>query len=432
MNHHKPIPLPGQRILRSMIAVWLCCGIYFLRGQSGIPFYSMIAALQCLQPYNKDMRKVALKRLTGTLIGAFWGLVVLLLELELLYKGKPDALPHFLLLGFFVGLVLYSTVLLNAREASYFSAVVFLSVCVSHIGDANPYLFAFNRVLDTFLGVLVAEVVNRVHLPRRREKNTLFVSCVGDTILGADRRLSPYSRVELNRLIEDGAKFTLSTGETQATVRELLTGVDLKYPIITMNGAALYHIPTMAYLETRPMTPEQNRRIMDFCREHGLGYFSNSVEQNLLVIRYEALQNEGMRLLFEKKHLSPYRNYIQSATEADAHVLYFHVLDTPERLDAALSALRAEPWADEFRVIREESGFPGYDRLKIYDAAVSREAMLKVLEEKMGTEKTVTMGSIPGKYDVYIKNADRDQVVKELKRRFEPVDLRGWRNMFRI
>ena len=113
-------------------------------------------------------------------------------------------------------------------------------------------------------------------------------------------------------------------------------------------------------------------------------------------------------------------------------MLYFHVLDTPERLDAALSALRAEPWADEFRVIREESGFPGYDRLKIYDAAVSREAMLKVLEEKMGTEKTVTMGSIAGKYDVYIKNADRDQVVKELKRRFEPVDLRGWRNMFRI
>ncbi len=35
--------------------------------------------LQDLQPYNKDMRKVALKRLTGTLIGAFWGLVVLLL-----------------------------------------------------------------------------------------------------------------------------------------------------------------------------------------------------------------------------------------------------------------------------------------------------------------------------------------------------------------
>ena len=45
---------------------------------------------------------------------------------------------------------------------------------------------------------------------------------------------------------------------------------------------------------------------------------------------------------------------------------------------------------------------------------------------------TVTMGSIPGHYDVFIRNADRDAVVKELKRLFEPVSLRGWRNMFRL
>ena len=58
--------------------------------------------------------------------------------------------------------------------------------------------------------------------------------------------------------------------------------------------------------------------------------------------------------------------------------------------------------------------------------------MLRVLEERLGTRETVTMGSTPGDYDVYIRDADRDQVVKELKRRFEPVDLRGWRNIFRL
>ena len=31
-----------------------------------------------------------------------------------------------------------------------------------------------------------------------------------------------------------------------------------------------------------------------------------------------------------------------------------------------------------------------------------------------------------------IDNADRDQVVRELKRRFEPVDLRGWKNILRL
>ena len=145
------IPLPGQRIWRSMIAVWLCFGVYFLRGRSGIPFYSVIAALQCMQPYNREMGKVAQKRIVGTLIGAFWGLTVLLLELELLYEGVPDELPHCLLLGLFTGVVLYSTVLLKAREAANFSVVVFLSVGVNHIGDVNPYLFAFRRLF----GILV-------------------------------------------------------------------------------------------------------------------------------------------------------------------------------------------------------------------------------------------------------------------------------------
>lgn len=42
-------PLPGQRILRSVLAVWLCFGIYLLRGRSGIPFYSAAspAAMTC-------------------------------------------------------------------------------------------------------------------------------------------------------------------------------------------------------------------------------------------------------------------------------------------------------------------------------------------------------------------------------------------------
>ena len=53
MNHElktgKSIPLPGQRIFRSLAAVLLCFAVYELRGKHGMPFYSAIAALQCVQ-----------------------------------------------------------------------------------------------------------------------------------------------------------------------------------------------------------------------------------------------------------------------------------------------------------------------------------------------------------------------------------------------
>lgn len=50
MNKLHQIPLPGQRIFRSAAAVGVCLAIYLLRGSQGIPFYSAIAALQCMQP----------------------------------------------------------------------------------------------------------------------------------------------------------------------------------------------------------------------------------------------------------------------------------------------------------------------------------------------------------------------------------------------
>ena len=152
-RHNLNLPLPGQRIFRSVLAIWLCFLIYVLRGKVGMPFYSAIAALQCLQPNTRAMRPVARKRVIGTFVGAFWGLIALLLETELISDGMPDYGVHIVLIGLFAGLVLYFTVLLGIQEAAYFSAVVMLSITVNHIGDANPYLFVMHRVVDTLIGV---------------------------------------------------------------------------------------------------------------------------------------------------------------------------------------------------------------------------------------------------------------------------------------
>ena len=379
------------------------------------------------------MRHVARNRAVGTAIGAVWGMLVLLLELKIISDGMPDELIHYLLLGVFTGVVIYFTVLLKVTEASYFSAVVFLSIAVNHIGDANPYLFVANRVLDTVIGILIALVVNCVHLPRRRERDTLFVSGISDTILGADRQLHPYSKVELNRLIEDGAKFTISTIQTPATVRELLAGVDLRYPIIAMDGAVLYDLKRLAYVKTIPLSEAQAERMARFLDGEGIPYFINTVEHDLLVIRYRELANQAMRELYEGKRKSPYRNYSQIREGDFRDVVYFLILEESEKLERVCQRLRQEEWARDYRVTPDPSmAHGGFSVVRIYSAAASREAMLRELERRMQTKETVTFGSIAGRYDVYIEHADKDAMVKELKRRFEPVDLRCWRNIFRF
>ena len=430
MEHIRKIPLPGQRILRTMIAVWLCLLVYVLRGRQGEPLYAALAVLQCIQPYTKTTHAVGRKRIIGTLIGAFWGLMLLLFEQWLNRHGHEEPWLHFLLIGAFTGIVLYFTVLLRVSEAAYFSAVVFMVITIKHADDVSPYVYAFNRTLDTVIGVVMAEIVNRIHLPRLRKTDTLFVSSIGDTILGADRHLTPYSKVALNRLLDDGAMFTVATSETQATVRELLAGVELRWPVITMDGAALYDMKTMEYLHTVPMDAEKARRLVAWVKGQGLGFFSNSVEQNLLVIRYEELTNPAMQQLFEQKRKSAYRNYVHSPADLDKDILYLLIVDRTEVIEEKRRLLEREPWSGDYRIVQSPSAFEGCATLKIYDASVSRAAMLRRLQERLQPKETVTFGSIPGRYDVVIDHVDHNHMVRELKRRFEPVDLRGWRNVF--
>ena len=117
------IPLPGQRIMRSILSVWLCMVVYYARGQYGEPFYSIMAALQCIQPYSSNMLDEGKKRITGTMIGAVWGSVVLFAELLPSIDGVRSTILFYALLGIFAGVVIYSTVLFNIQQYALFSTV---------------------------------------------------------------------------------------------------------------------------------------------------------------------------------------------------------------------------------------------------------------------------------------------------------------------
>ncbi|MBO4872284.1 MAG: HAD hydrolase family protein [Lachnospiraceae bacterium] len=431
MKQPKRLSLPGQRIIRSAVAVAVCIVFYLLRPWEGIPFYSATAAMQCIQPYTKDMKKVARKRILGTIVGASCGLLLLLLESWLIDDVASHTTLHYLMVPLFLILTLYLTVVFGIQELAYFSGAVFLALTINHFTDENAFLFALNRLLDTVIGILVGSVVNRLHFPRRRNTDTLYVSALGHSLLDSESRLSDFSKVELNRLIDDGMKFSLSTIQTQATVRELLPGVKLRCPIITMDGAALYDMGKLSYLRTTPMSGEKAARIMSWCHEEGLPFFSNSIEQNLLVIRFRELENEAMKQLFEKKRNSPYRNFIRSEADSYGGVVYLLILEKDETIEKAYGKLMGEPWIGEYRVAKHQSEYKGFSTLKIYDAACSRDAMLRELESIMGTKETVTFGADAQRYDVAIPNSDRNLLVKELKRRFEPIDIRSWKNIFR-
>ena len=360
-------PKPGQRIVRSVIAVACCFCVFYLRNREGIPFYSALAVLQCIQPYQDSMAQVAKKRVTGTFVGAFWGLVIILIQMYLFHGSLMDTFPGYMLISLFTGIVIYSTVVLNCKNTAYFSCVVFLSITVMHMIDASPFLFVFNRVLDTLIGVGIALIVNTVHLPRKRQKDILFVSGIDDTLLNQKDQMSPYSRIELNRLIDSGAKFTVSTGRTPATIRESLPGIHLKLPVIAMDGAVLCDLNENSYLMKYQMSTSQAQTISDFLDRKGTSYFTNCVVNDLLVIYYDQLISPLHQEVYERRHRSPHRNYVQKTQSVYENVVYLYLLDKKEIMEKLYWELMEQEWIDSYRVaFHDPIRYPGCANIKIF------------------------------------------------------------------
>lgn len=416
---HKKMNIPGigMRIIKSAIAVVLCMVVNIVRGGDGIVFYSQLAALWCIQMYRDYTWKNAFQRTIGTLIGAIYGLGYLLVY-PFLNKGVVlEFLVEIICIFVCIILVLYTTVLLRQNKASYFSCVVFLSIVINHIGDANPYIFVLNRFLDTMIGIAIGIVVNNFSVFFRVNKETLFVSGVDDILVDKNDKISAFSKVELNRLIERGMRFTVSTMRTPASLLEVLKDIHLQYPVIVMDGAALYDVKNSEYVREYVISSETAREMDQLLKARRLCYYVNVIIDDTLLIYYQDTKDEVNQALVKDLKSSPYRNYIKRDYPGDEKVVYFMVLDRTEKIHMFYDYLVELGYDKKLKIITYESEkYDGYSYVKIYNRNASKENMLTYLKETYHIDRCKTYGTVEGKYDVLVHENSFNEMVKLLRR----------------
>lgn len=68
----------------------------------------------------------------------------------------------------------------------------------------------------------------------------LFISDLDGTLLNGNAEVTEFTRDTLNRLMAKGLNFTAATARTLASAGKILLGLDLKLPVILMNGVLIY------------------------------------------------------------------------------------------------------------------------------------------------------------------------------------------------
>lgn len=195
-----------MRIIKSSVAVFLCFLFYFFFRRDGIIFYSQLAALWCIQPQWENTLNKALQRTVGTMTGAVFGLMVLLIDQNLIPGDRGGEFAYAVLVAVTIIAVIYVTLLLKKKDA----------------------------------------------------------------LLSEGQQLSAYSLVELNRMLADGVNFTVSTMRTPASLIDPLRGVKLKLPVIAMDGAVMYDLNKNEYLLAYVISGKQQKDSGNFWVPLGL------------------------------------------------------------------------------------------------------------------------------------------------------------------
>ncbi len=419
----KRLPHVGQRMVRSAVGVLCCVLVYYLRGCEGTPFYSALAVLWCIQPYSGSTKEMAIQRLVGTLIGAVFGFVTLLLQVNIF--GTEDEYLRYILTPVMIIPIIYVTLLIKKRNASYFSCVVFLSVCMVHITDSNPYTFVLSRMTDTFIGIVLGILINSCHLPRNKRRDVLLVARLDDAITQHKESLTPYSKVELNRIIDDGAKLTLATMRTPASLIKPLADIHLKLPIIVMDGAALYDFSTNTFLHAYILSHETAEALCAKANALDMQCFVNTLADNSLIIYHGELYNDAEISIRDELSRSPYRNYIKRPFTRQDKVIYVMCIDKTEKIEGFNNQLISEGLDKKLKILCYASkDYPGYSYIKIYNKNASCENMVQYLLEDEKLEKVCMIGS-GSDCDVLTSATDLDSITKALKNTYEPVKLLG-------
>ena len=231
-------PRVGQRIVKTSIAVFLCLVIYYLRGYEGgsMPTEAMITAILCMQPYVRDSRDYAVSRLTGTLIGAFWGLMFLLFLTAVHSEGDRRLILY---AGMAVGVLvsLHSAVLIGKPDTAGLAAIVFLCVVIAFPDIEDPLRQAGLRIVDLFIGTLVAIGVNIFRLPREKQTDRVFFIRSKDLVPDRFSQIPPAAMFRLNYLYDDGARICLMSEHAPAFFALQMSETKLNTPLIVMDGA---------------------------------------------------------------------------------------------------------------------------------------------------------------------------------------------------
>ena len=379
------LPHLGQRIVKTTVAVFLCLLFYYLRGYRGqdMPTEAAITAILCMQPYVRETGASALSRFVGTLIGVFWGLLLLLLLNDFPALGG-SVLLLYAMMALGVLLSLYSAVLVRRADASGLASIVFLCIVIAFPDIEQPLHQAAHRIVDVFVGTAVATAVNVFRLPHTKCPERVFFLRTRDLVPDRFSHMTPAALVQLNYLYGDGARISLMSEHAPAFFALQLSGLRFSAPLIVMDGAAIFDANENRFLRAETIAPEDSAPVRARLDALGISYFIYTIHNDKTCIFHRGDYRAEEQIVYDRMRRSPYRSYLEGEIYEPSEIVYLKIIAPHARIGEIEYSLRSVlPKGRLRRVVRPQQGGSDLEALYIYAHGATMEQAQKRLMDML-------------------------------------------------
>lgn len=189
------IPKPGMRNIKTAVSVFICLIIYRFLGKP-YPIYACIAAVICTKDTIWNSYSASRSRLIGTVMGGIIGGLFLKLVQEIYFFLSFEIIT---VLGIII--LIYIMNLIKEKDSAALACVVYILLMINFQYNWEmkaPFKYAFERTIETALGVTVSLIINRYvfqYKVKVKERKTLKIDyktslygLIGDPI---EKSLSP-------------------------------------------------------------------------------------------------------------------------------------------------------------------------------------------------------------------------------------------------
>lgn len=257
-------------------------------------------------------------------------------------------------------------------------------------------LFAVLTAFKTVAGTAASIVFNYISPSSKHLGDTLFVTDLDGTFLTPEKTVSKKTLKTINRLLNKGLLFTAATARTPATVTEILKGLNLRLPVICMNGSALYCLKNNKYIFYHTLKPSAYLTLTEIFAEYDSTCFIHIIKDNHLYVFYDKIRNKAQQEFYNERKNLPLKTYINQKERPckNGDVIFLMLLDKTEKINKIYEDILTSHISEEISVTKYIDIYDRgkYSYLEVYDKEASKKNGVRYLKDYTKAKKVVTFG----------------------------------------